>query len=77
MPHELTPLCADGEVDEFRLVRVDEVLRSIREELPLWKPNSAVVAIDFCVRHGLVDESEPGYAQLLELLRGAAAPRGL
>ena len=47
---------------------MDEVLRSLREDLPLWKPNSALVAIDFCVRHGLVDEKEPGYAELVQLL---------
>ena len=48
--------------------RVDEVLRSLREDLPLWKPNSALIAIDFCVRHGLVDETEPGYGELVRLL---------
>jgi hypothetical protein len=68
MPQGLVPLCSDGEVEEFRLLRMDEVLRSLREDLPLWKPNSALVAIDFCVRHGLVDEKEPGYAELVQLL---------
>jgi isopentenyldiphosphate isomerase len=69
MPQGLSPLCADGEVEEFRLLRVDEVLRSLREDLPLWKPNSALIAIDFFVRHGLVDEAEePGYAELVRLL---------
>lgn len=68
MPQGLQPLCADGEVDEFRLLRVDDVLRSLREDLPLWKPNSALIAVDFCVRHGIVDETEPGYAELVELL---------
>lgn len=68
MPGELQPLCADGEVDEFRLVPVDELLRSLRDELPLWKPNSALVAIDFCVRHDLVDPSEPGLDELVRLL---------
>jgi len=68
MPQGLQPLCADGEVEEFQLVEVAEVLRSLEEELPLWKPNSALVAIDFCVRHGLVDESTLGYAELTRLL---------
>merc|ERR1712205_42953 len=65
MPYRLQPLCSDGEVEEFRLLRVDEVLRSLRDDLPLWKPNSALVAIDFCVRHGIVDETEPGYAEMV------------
>lgn len=72
MPHGLQPLCSDGEVEEFQLLRVDEVLRSLREELPLWKPNSALVAIAFCVRHRLVDETEPGYAELVRLLNRQA-----
>lgn len=41
---------------------------SLREQLPLWKPNSALIAIDFCVRHGFVDETEPGYAEIVRLL---------
>ena len=48
---------------------VGEVLRSLREDLPLWKPNSALVAIDFCVRHGLIEPSEPGYLETVALLR--------
>ena len=44
------------------------MLRSLREDWPLWKPNSALVCIDFCVRHRLVDETEPGYAELVRLL---------
>ena len=69
MPRGLQPLCSDGEVEEFRLVPVGEVLRSLREDLPLWKPNSALVAIDFCVRHGLIEPSEPGYLETVALLR--------
>ena len=38
MPSGLQPLCADGEVEEFRLMRMDEVIQSLREDLPLWKP---------------------------------------
>ena len=71
MPKGLLPICADGEVEEFRLMRVEEVLASIREELPLWKPNSALVAIDFAVRHGFVGfEEEEGYMEMVQMLRG-------
>jgi len=69
MPQGLQPLCSDGEVEQFRLLPIAEVLRSLREDLPVWKPNSALVAIDFLVRHRLVSESEPGYAELVRLLR--------
>lgn len=56
-------------MEQFRLLPIAEVLRSLREDLPVWKPNSALVAIDFLVRHRLVSESEPGYAELVRLLR--------
>ena len=41
MPRGLQPLCSDGEVEEFRLISIGEMLRSLRDDLPLWKPNSA------------------------------------
>lgn len=71
MPDGLTPLCADGEVEEFRLMPVGEMLDSIRYQLPRWKPNSALVAIDFAMRHGLVSPDEPGFVQLAQMLRAA------
>ena len=47
-----------------------QVISSIRTQLPLWKPNSALVAVDFILRHGLVDlEAEPGALELQALLR--------
>ena len=69
LPHGLLPICADGEVDEFRLMPIPEVLRSIREELPLWKPNSAMVVVDFAIRHGFVDFDDPNYMEIAHLLR--------
>ena len=69
LPEGLVPICADGEVESFELMHIDEVLSSIREELPLWKPNSALVVIDFAIRHGLVDFGEPGYFELAHMLR--------
>lgn len=46
----------------------------VREELPKWKPNSALVVIDFCLRHGLLDPlSEPGYDELVDALRTRTA----
>ena len=56
-------------MDEFRLLPIAEALRSIREELPLWKPNSAMVVVDFAVRHGFVDFDEPDYMEIVHLLR--------
>ena len=72
VPQGLLPICSDGEVDEFRLLSISEVLRSVREELPLWKPNSAMVVVDFAIRHGFIDFDEPGYMEIAHLLRKGA-----
>jgi len=69
MPNDLSPVCADGEVEEFQLMPVGEMLDSIRFQLPRWKPNSALVAIDFAMRHGLISADEPGFVQLAQMLR--------
>jgi len=69
LPSGLLPICADGEVDEFQLMPVEALLSSLREELPLWKPNSALVAVDFCLRHGFIETDEPGYIELSHMLR--------
>jgi len=69
----LMPLCSDGEVEEFRLLPMAEVLRSVRHDLPVWKPNAALVIIDFAVRHGFVSSDEPGYVELVSLLHAGLA----
>ena len=62
MPQGLLPLCADGEVEEFTLMPIENVLRSLREELPRWRPNAALVAIDFLIKRGFIDrQNEPEY----------------
>lgn len=71
LPHGVSPVCADGEVDEFKLVPVDEMLDSIRYRAELWKPNSALIAIDFAMRHGLVSPDEPGYLHIAQMLRAS------
>lgn len=52
------------------LVPLEEVLRSLREELPRWRPNAALVAIDFLVKKGAVDASnEAAYEAIAAGLR--------
>lgn len=70
MPQGLSPVCSDGEVEEFTLITVEEAVKSLREKLPLWKPNSALIMLDFAVRHGYIDPDEPGYGEFCHLLRG-------
>lgn len=58
----------DGEVEEFRLCTVDEV----REQLAAgrWKPNCAVITLDFLVRMGiLTPDNEPCFDEIETRLR--------
>lgn len=53
----------DDEVKEFYLLAVEEV----KERLLGWefKNNSAVVMIDFFIRHGIITPDEPGYVEMV------------
>ena len=62
-----------AQVEAFELLRMDDVIASLRDELPRWKPNSALVAVDFAMRHGLIGFDEPGYVQIAHLLRAAGS----
>jgi len=70
MPDGLVPVCSDGEVEEFRLMTVDEAVDSIRHSLPLWKPNSALVMLDFAMRNGFISPDEPCFMELARGLPG-------
>ena len=70
LPEDLTPLCGDGSIDEFTLMPVHDALESLCTRLPLWKPNSALVMLDFAIRHGLVRADDDGYVELAHRLRG-------
>ena len=44
---------------------IEDVLRSLREELPRWRPNAALVAIDFMIKRGFIDRhNEPEYVAI-------------
>lgn len=44
-----------GQVEEFLLMTVEEALDTIKTDLAKWKPNCALVMIDFALRHGFLD----------------------
>lgn len=58
------PHPVDGEAESFTLMSIDEIRDCImRGE---FKPNCAVVLIDFMIRHGIVTvENEPNYLQVV------------
>ncbi|KAL3773984.1 hypothetical protein ACHAW5_000584 [Stephanodiscus triporus] len=72
-PSDFVPRCADGEVASFERLPVDELVRLVRRHADevQFKPNVAVVYIDFLMRHGFVSPDEDGYLELLAELRRA------
>ena len=64
MDEHTVPTPTDNEVAEFHLMTVDQ----IKEELfaGKFKPNTALVQIDFFIRHGIITpENEPKYMEIL------------
>ncbi|XP_042388834.1 nudix hydrolase 20, chloroplastic-like [Zingiber officinale] len=68
LPVDFIPKNEDGEVDSFRLVPVTQVANVIRRT-KFFKPNCALVIIDFLCRHGYITPDEQGYLKLLQSLR--------
>ncbi len=68
MPADLVPRNTDGEIASFHLMPVDEVMTLVRET-DAFKPNCAVVLIDFFLRHGLLTPAgTPDHAAIVEAL---------
>ncbi|KJE96288.1 hypothetical protein CAOG_06631 [Capsaspora owczarzaki ATCC 30864] len=64
LPESFQPVSADGEVGEFYLWDVPTILHSI--STPEFKPNCALVFLDFFIRHGiLTPDSTPLYPELV------------
>ncbi|KAI3357462.1 hypothetical protein L3Q82_015498, partial [Scortum barcoo] len=64
LPLDFRPTVGDGEVQEFYLLPIDRV----KELLPTddFKPNCAMVVLDFLIRHSFIDpDSEPCYQQFV------------
>ncbi|KAA8493692.1 Nudix hydrolase 24, chloroplastic [Porphyridium purpureum] len=53
LPGDFEPVNSDGEVEAFMLVRARDALVQLTQEPDLWKPNSALVFLAWCVRHGV------------------------
>ena len=70
LPDSFQPAPVDGEVQEFILWTVDEVLESMAKDYadPL-KPNCYVVIIDWLIRNGHLSPDVPEYLDVLRSLR--------
>ena len=64
---EVIPKPGDNEVEDFYLWTVDEVKRALAEGQ--FKPNCAVVLLDFFIRHGILTaEHEKDYMEIVSRL---------
>lgn len=63
LPADFVPQVNDGEVDSFTLYPMSELLTLIAETRD-FKFNSAVVVIDFAIRHGLLTPEHRDYLAL-------------
>ena len=71
VPSSFVPVNSDGEVDEFFRIPLSEMVQSISQHPEEWKPNSALVALDFAVRRGAINpDTEPDYLDIVKMLRG-------
>jgi len=63
------PKPLDGEVESFELLSLDQVIRKMRAGL--FKPNCALVLIDFFIRHGYIaPDKEPDFVNIITRLHG-------
>ena len=69
LPPDFRPENRDGEVGEFLCLPLDEVARLVRDTED-FKLNSAVVVIDYLIRHGYLDPDDtPDYPALCREIR--------
>eukprot|EP00834_Sanchytrium_tribonematis_P004391 NODE_213_length_12556_cov_0.937063.p6 type:complete len:289 gc:universal NODE_213_length_12556_cov_0.937063:12183-11317(-) len=68
LPISFNPRPNDGEVEEFMLLPIEKVQDLILTDQ--FKPNCALVVIDFLIRHGIVTpDSDQDYVEIVESLR--------
>lgn len=61
------PHCTDGEVESFECLPIDRVLELVVQKK--FMPESAMVVIDFCFRHGiLTPENIANYSNLFHVI---------
>eukprot|EP00898_Chlorokybus_atmophyticus_P008148 jgi/Chlat1/8334/Chrsp8S08104 len=68
VPFDWQPSNNDGEVADFMRWPLSKVARVVRETSE-YKPNCALVIIDFLIRHGFIVPDQKGYMQLLGSMR--------
>ena len=68
VPEDFMPENTDGEIDDFRLMELDEVVERVRTSYD-FKFNVSLVLIDFLIRVGhITPDNEPDYLALISSL---------
>jgi isopentenyldiphosphate isomerase len=68
LPHYFKPINTDGEVEEFFLLPIEEVLQIVNQT-DNFKTNCNLVIIDFAIRHGFIQPDQNLYTQIVKGLR--------
>ena len=63
LPADFNPVNTDGEVEDFHLMAMTDVIARVRESDD-FKFNCALVVIDFLIRHGYIEADHPDYVAL-------------
>ena len=66
LPENFEPKNTDGEVEDFSLMTLDELSSRVQDTSD-FKPNCAIVIIDFFIRHGFI---KPDHKDYLKLING-------
>lgn len=67
LPESFIPTNKDGEVDEFMLLPIKDVIAYLQED-DLFKFNCNLVLIDFLIRHGFLTKDDSNYLKIIEEL---------
>jgi len=68
LPENFNPVNTDGEVEEFYLLPIEEVLQIVNQTDD-FKTNCNLVIIDFAIRHGFIQPDQKLYTQIVKGLR--------
>ncbi len=64
LPASFQPVNTDGEVAEFQLMNLQDVMTLV-SETDEFKQNCNLVIIDFMIRHGVIPPEEKGYLEII------------
>ncbi|MBH89106.1 MAG: DUF4743 domain-containing protein [Magnetovibrio sp.] len=67
LPEDFKPENTDGEMEEFQLMTMNDVMSRVQETCD-FKFNCAFVIIDFLIRHGYIEPDHQDYLKLISSL---------